>query len=256
VSLVLAPFDLGHEGTGTGAGPDAIAHRLGAEGASRVPAPAPAGHELGTSFAVNRALAAHVRDVEAAGGRPLVLAGNCHATQAVARAGRGVVWLDAHGDFHTPETTTGGYVDGCALAMVTGEAFHALCAGVPGWSPVDPAHVVLAGVRDVDPGEEDRFAASPLAVVRGDDPVTPALDDLAARVATVHVHVDLDVLAGPANRFSPPGGLSPAALLERLDAVAARFEIASATLASYDPAVDIAGAIGDAGADVARRLGA
>jgi arginase len=258
VTLLLAPFDLGREGTGMGAGPDVIAARLGdaARDAVWIAAPEPAGHDLGTSFAINRALAAQVRDAEVRGERPLVLAGNCHASQALTRAGRGVVWFDAHGDFHTPETMTSGFFDGCALAMVTGEAFRGLCGTVHGWSPVDPAHVVLAGVRDVDPGEEDRFASSPLAVASGGAPLGPALDDLAARVDAVHVHVDLDVLEGPANRLAPPGGLSPDELLARLASVADRFTVASATLASYDPAVDADGVIADAAAAVAERLAA
>src|SRR5207253_2124442 len=70
----------------------------------------------------------------------------------------GVAWLDAHGDFHTPETTTSGFVDGMALAVAAGQCWRALAAAVPGFEPVLAGRVVHVGGRDFDPGKRDRLA--------------------------------------------------------------------------------------------------
>src|SRR5690242_4865534 len=67
-------------------------------------------HDQSTaSLAVNRKLAPVVRQVMAAGQFALVLAGSCDVCMGILaafdHARCGVVWIDAHGDFNTPETT-------------------------------------------------------------------------------------------------------------------------------------------------------
>ena len=59
-----------------------------------------------------------------------------------------VVWLDAHGDFNTPETTPSGFLGGMCLAAACGRWDAGLGDGV-----LDPARVVMTGVRDLDGGE-------------------------------------------------------------------------------------------------------
>ncbi len=61
---------------------------------------------------------------------------------------RRVLWLDAHGDFNTPDTTPSGFLGGMCLAAACGE----WDAGFDG-PRVDPAQVVMCGVRDLDGGE-------------------------------------------------------------------------------------------------------
>ncbi|HEX5954748.1 MAG TPA: arginase family protein, partial [Solirubrobacterales bacterium] len=94
---------------------------------------------------------------------PVLVAGNCivslGAIGGVAGGTVGILWLDAHPDFHTPETTPTGFLDGTGLAAATGACWHVLCSRIPGFAPVAEDHVVLAGVRDIDPGESERLEA-------------------------------------------------------------------------------------------------
>jgi arginase len=81
---------------------------------------------------------------------PLVLGGNCGVALGVV-AGLGgdarVVWADAHGDFNTPETTLGGFLDGMGLATLTGGCWTAITATIPGFAAVPDDHVWLLGAR-------------------------------------------------------------------------------------------------------------
>jgi arginase len=111
--------------------------------------------------------------------RPIVLGGCCcahvGAVRGLARRGGrlSVVWLDAHGDLNTPETSPSGNLWGMPLRML-------LDAGV-----VAPDDVALVGARNLDPSE-----AAYLRAVGIDDSVARAVVDADA----VYVALDLDVL--------------------------------------------------------------
>ncbi len=96
-----------------------------------------------------------------------------------------VLWLDAHGDSNTPETTPSGFLGGMCLGASVG-------LWDSGFAPaLEPERVRGVGIRDLDPGE---WAPEPL----GDD-----------RSGPFYVHLDLDVLDPsimPA-QFAVPGGL-------------------------------------------------
>jgi arginase len=65
----------------------------------------------------------------------------------------GVIWLDAHGDINTPDTTGSGNIHGMPLAHVLGMG-HKDLLGIGDQTPmVDPSRAVLIGIRDLDPGE-------------------------------------------------------------------------------------------------------
>jgi arginase len=209
--------------------------------------------EIRTAFDLAAGVADRVRAARAAGRFPLVLAGNCNAAiGVVAGLGQGtaVLWCDAHGDFNTPETTTGGFLDGMGLATVTGRCWSALAARVPGFAPVPESAVRLVGARDLDPLE--RAALERSAVRRHPAAALgPALADEVRRAlaptAPLYLHVDLDVLdpgEGRANAYAAPGGASAARLSAFCGALGARVD--AATLASYDPAVDADGRVREA----------
>jgi arginase len=126
--------------------------------------------------------------------RPLVLGGCCCAhvgavTGLAARPGGrlAVVWLDAHGDLNTPETSPSGNAWGMPLRML-------LDAGA-----VDPADVALVGARNLDPPEREFLAATG---IDGD------IDRALAGAERVYVALDLDVVRpGEVAAFMPePGG--------------------------------------------------
>jgi len=260
LSLLSVPYDTARRGERMGAGPD---HLLGAGAAEHLRAagyvvhvqqigpPADAfGAEIATAFALQRAVAAGVRRAVSDDSLPVVLSGNCNAA-AVGMIGGlgarnlGVLWFDSHGDFNTPETTVGGFLDGMALAIATGRCWRQLVARLPGFEPLDAANVILLGTRDLDPLEAEAIAESPMTVLRPADVrmrLDAALDELRHRVPDVYVHVDLDVLdpatAGRANALAAPDGLALDEVTSAVHRAARRFRVRGAALTAYDPSCD------------------
>ncbi|MFC0407214.1 arginase [Roseomonas elaeocarpi] len=109
-----------------------------------------------------------------------------------------VLWLDAHPDFHTLETTTSGNLHGTPMAYVTGQ---------PGFMPflpalhatTEPEHVCMIGIRSVDPAERTALRAAGVTVhdmrAVDEEGLAPLLRAFLDRVAAVHgvLHVSLDV---------------------------------------------------------------
>ena len=232
-----------------GAGPLALAgpaaEALGTGDVRRIALSEPHTTEVAACFDLNRQLAAEVAAARADGVLPVVLAGNCHSQQAVLAGagteGTGLVWLDCHGDFNTPETTETGYFDGYGLAMIAGDCWQTLCATVPGFAPLPEERILLAGVRDVEAGERERLERS--AIHRVDADRIGELPAHLERLGTkrVSLHVDLDVLDpahGRANEFAVPPGISADELVAAARAVARDRELAAVTLSAYDPTYD------------------
>ena len=276
VHLLLVPYDSAHRGRRMGAGPECLAPAL-AERLER------AGHavtrevveipervwpaEVGGAFALARRLAELARAARADGAFPVVLSGNCMATLGVVGAlgaGARVAWFDAHGDFNTPETTTGGFLDGMALATLVGRCWTVIARTVPGFVPVAERDVRLLGARDLDPLEEEALRDSGVRMVPAaevGERAAAALAERAARegVRQLHVHLDLDVLdpaEGRANALAVPGGGSLDALGALLGALAARAPVAALTLSAYDPACDADGRVARAATTAAATLAA
>lgn len=172
----------------------------------------------------------------ASSGEPAVVAsGDCTTALGIVaglqRRGLspGVIWLDAHGDFHTARTTRSGYLGGMALAMLTGHAGTSLASAI-GLRPVADDVCVLAGARDIDPGECELLDAS--AVRRIDD--VALLADTPLPPPPWYVHLDVDVIDPaelPPLRFPAPGGPSASVVANALRTLASRGEIAALGLA-------------------------
>ncbi|CAG7622037.1 arginase [Paenibacillus allorhizosphaerae] len=115
--------------------------------------------------AINRELA-HQVAASAAGGRfPLVLGGDhslaIGTISGLAQVHRrlGVLWFDAHSDLNTAETSPSGNIHGMSLSALLGKG-HERLTQLGGAAPkVRPEHVVLIGLRDLDPGEKALIAA-------------------------------------------------------------------------------------------------
>ena len=258
VQFLLVPYDSGRREWRMGRGPSfllrhgvgsgirALGHEVDAEyvepGGIERPNP-PASTEIATSFSLYREVAVHAREARSNGALPIVLGGNCGVTLgAIAdQSDVGVLWLDAHADFNTPETTTSGFLDGMALAVLTGRCWRTMASSIAGFVAIPDDHVVLAGARDIDPAEEELLEESEVTVVRGFESLEPALQSLRTRVSRLHFHLDADVLdadVARANVFAAKGGLTIAQLADVARLAAARFEIVSAAVTAYDPAID------------------
>jgi arginase len=157
--------------------------------------------------------------------RPLVLGGCCCAHVGAveglaARHGRiAVVWLDAHGDLNTPETSPSGDLWGMPLRMVIDSG------------AVDPVDVVLLGARNLDPPEREYVASVGLRTEPEE------LDRALEETEGAYVAVDADALEpGELSPFMPePGGLSLAETEELLGQVRKRAAVLGVGLSGLSP---------------------
>jgi arginase family enzyme len=157
--------------------------------------------------------------------RPLVLGGCCcsHVGAIEGLAARygpiAVVWLDAHGDLNTPESSPSGNEWGMPLRM-------AIDSGA-----VDPASVALVGARSLDPPEEAYIAAS--GVRTGPDAVARAVEG----VAGAYVALDVDVFRPDevASFMPEPDGLTVDEVEALLRDVRGRTTILGAGLTGLRP---------------------
>jgi arginase len=204
------------------------------------------------SLAVNSALAGVVRESVATGRLPIILAGSCDASLGVLggfeHSSCGVIWIDAHADFNTPESSVSGFFPGMSAAVIVGHCHARLWAQAGDATPVPEERMAMLGTRELSPdAERDRLERSRIHVVpwgdglpRGD--VGKALDDVAGRVGEIYLHIDNDALdpgAAPGIVDDPvPGGLSLEQLEDVVTAVTALFRIRAATLATYTPERD------------------
>jgi len=149
-------------------------------------------------------------EAAAHGSTPIVLGGDhslaVGSVSGVARAFRdkgrkvGLIWVDAHADMNTPETSPTGNVHGMPLAHLLGLG-HKDFARLGGFSPkIDPRNVVLIGIRDVDRAEAVNIRKSGIRVFSmqeidryGMGVVTEQAIDMAGDgTAGFHVSFDID----------------------------------------------------------------
>jgi arginase len=174
------------------------------------------------------AIAGRIADeVERAGSRgrlPLILSGGCLASVGVVaglqRRGLDVaaLWVDAHGDVNTPETSPSGYWDGMALAAALGLSLPEIREAA-GLIPLDPGRVIHLAGRSFDPLEAGNFERLGLARVPPDRIASEETRErlrscVADRSLYLHVDVDgLDPRDAPAVGYPEPDGARLADLL-------------------------------------------
>jgi arginase len=128
-----------------------------------------------------------------------------------------VLWLDAHADFNTPETSPSGNMHGMSLAMLAGEpGLDGVLAG-QARARVNPAHIHLFGIRSLDRDERQLLASRGIHVedMRRIDEFGVAhllreiLDEVRRRDGVLHVSLDVDFLdpsLAPGVGTAVPGG--------------------------------------------------
>jgi arginase len=175
-----------------------------------------------------------VDDMLTAGRFPVLTASDCSICittfQAVRRHAPDarVLWLDAHGDFNTPETTPSGFLGGMCLAAACG-------VWDAGFEPsIDPARVVMCGVRDLDPGERVLVETHGVGNARPSE-VAAVLDG-----EQVYVHLDMDVLDPSIlpSQFPVAHGLSDTGLRTLLADVAERCEVVGLEVTAFEAPAD------------------
>lgn len=240
VALVGVPLDLGAGRRGTDMGPSAVRYaQLQAElealgyrvtDLGNVSFPVAERLEVGDSRAryadaivrvceeVDRVVTAALRQ----GALPVVVGGDhslsLGSVAAVARQQPelGLLWLDAHGDFNTPQTSPSGNVHGMVLACLVGLGPASLVR-VGGFGPkLRPERCALVGVRQLDPGERELLRDSGVRVFTMKEVDRCGVGEVVQRALEVvteggrhplHVSLDLDVV-DPAHA---PGVATPCA---------------------------------------------
>ena len=148
-----------------------------------------------------------------------------------------MLWLDAHPDFNTPETTRSGSLGGMPVAVATGRALQRLRLDAKLDPPLADRYVVMGGVRLTDPLEQQLLDESRIEQVSVDDlrQATPAvfeqLDRLSRITDKLYVHIEMDVLdprevMGHGNKV--PGGPSSEELARLFEMIFQRYPTASA----------------------------
>ncbi|MBI4265092.1 MAG: arginase [Acidobacteria bacterium] len=207
-----------------------------------------------------------------AGALPLVLGGD-HSLAAGSVAASaawlrrtssqplGLVWVDAHGDMNTPQTTTSGNVHGMPLAALLGSEPLELAA--IGFSPsVLPQHTVLVGIRNLDDEEKAQIRASQVHVFTMKDIDRDGIAKVAERALAlasdgtggVHVSFDMDVCDpsyAPGVGTPVKGGLDYREAHMVMELVADARRLVALDLVEVNPTLDIRNTTAELGTELA-----
>lgn len=283
VHILQVPSSLGAPHPGPASAPAALVDKLrcalGQAGCQvRVPPPLdyPASphdgsmaERLAAAGALGAELAHSVESLLAGGIRPLILGGD-HAIAVgtwrgaarhlAAKGALGLIWIDAHLDSHTPESTHSGNIHGMPLAALLGAGSPAL-VDIPG-PHLDPNHLCIIGARAWEPEELAYVAQRGVRVYGMDEIRRRGLETVMGEALTIArsgtagfgVSLDLDALdpnAAPGVTCPAPQGLDPQDLADTLLALRACADLVALEITEYVPQADPDGRTADWVAELA-----
>ena len=207
-----------------------------------------------------------------AGALPLVLGGDHSlAAGSVAASAEwvrrsaalplGLIWVDAHGDMNTPETTTSGNVHGMPLAALLGHEPAELAS--IGFSPsVRPEHTVLLGVRNLDDHEKEQIRRSGVHVFTMKDIDRDGIARIAERALAVaadgtggiHISLDMDVCdpsIAPGVGTAVKGGLNYREAHMVMELIADSRRLVALDIVEVNPTLDIRNVTAEFAAELA-----
>lgn len=271
VQIIGVPIDLGQSHRGVDLGPGALRYAglaarlesLGYEvydtGNLSVPVRESLGHEKESHYLPS--ISQICKDVCQAGreavekGRIPVFLGGDHSvavgtiTGATWKEPAGVIWIDAHGDFHNPKSSFSGNIHGMALSILLGDGPPELAEIGRSGAILEPEDVVMIGVRSLDEGERQKLRASGITVYtmreideRGMGAVAKdALAKLSHR-KRLHVSLDIDVLdpqISPGAGTLVAGGLTYREAQLLMEIIADSEKLSSLDIVEINPIIDI-----------------
>jgi arginase len=199
-------------------------------------------------------LADRVDEILSDGRLPLVLGGD-HSLSLGSVAGVvrhrtvGIVWLDAHGNFNTPQTSPSGNIHGMVLSSLAGYGDERL-VNVAGPGPkVEAHHMALIAVRELDPGERALLREAGVHVFTMHEidrlglpaVIELAVDRLTSQVDGIHLSLDLDVvdpLQAPGVGTPVLGGLSYRETHLAMELLAESGRVVSMDVVEVNPVLD------------------
>lgn len=282
VRVIGVPMDLGQTRRGVDMGPSAVRYaglyeRLGelgfsVEDAGNIPVPVRDQKSVRAHYAnVAAGAIRHLPEVMAAcreiyaraaamagqsdfpiflGGDHSIAIGTVAGVAAAQQGngGLGLIWVDAHGDFNTPETTPSGNIHGMPVAALTGRGLPELVNLGHDGPKLRPQDVVLVGIRDLDARERLELASSGIMVFTMRDVDELGMATVARRalarlnhLPNLHVSFDMDVLdpdEAPGVGTPVPGGLTFREAHLLLEILAESHKVTSMDLVEINPILD------------------
>lgn len=228
----------------------------------------PRARYLDEIVSVCRELGRRVAEVAMAGRFPIVMGGDHSLSVGTVsgirrvRPNTGVIWLDAHGDFNTPETSPSGNVHGMSLAALLGLGAEELVACMDG-RPVMPEQAALIGVRDLDDGERDLLLKTGVLVFTMQEVdrlglttvMEQALSRLQQHADGIHLSLDLDVFEpdlAPGVGTPEPGGFTYREGHLAMELVAELDLLVSMEIVEVNPILDVANRTAKLAVDMTR----
>lgn len=226
IRIIGAPIDLGADRRGVDIGPNAIRYaglseqlqHLGhtVHDIGNLSVPPPGSQPIGDMrlkylepiVEVTEALANQVTTALQENELPLILGGDhsiaLGSVAGVAKVYKniGVLWIDAHADFNTPETTPSGNIHGMILSALAGLGDKRLTE-IGGWTPkINMEYIVIIGARALDPGEQDLLRKHHIHVFTMSDIDQQGIANIMKQALAIaghngnpiHVSLDLDSL--------------------------------------------------------------
>ena len=271
VHLVTVPYRYDERNDGSGRGPTALLdaglvgrlEALGFEVVGPFEAVLPDEERVEGPIAVNVGrLGAHTATLVASarreGAPALVISGDDTATVGVisglqqahgAGAAIGLAWLDAHGDFNTPETSYSGILAGMPVAILAGLA-GPLWRGAAGLAaPMPTNRILIAGVRELDEREATLLRSTDVQVLRSSEVISgsglaQAIRRLLQACDQICLHVDLDLLDPslvPSSATPTPDGLTIDQAARLIGEFLATGKVAVLSIAGLNPGGGVLG---------------
>jgi len=271
VQIIGVPIDLGQLHRGVDLGPGALRHaglsarleELGHivhdSGNLPVPVRESLAHErphryLPSISKVCEAACAAGRQAVEEGRIPIFLGGD-HSISIGTIAGvtwqepAGVLWIDAHGDFHSDKSSLSGNIHGMSLAALLGDGYPELVGISRAPTRLKPQDVVIVGIRDLDKSERQRLRDSGMTVYsmrdideRGMDAIARESLEALGHIKRLHVSMDIDALdpqMAPGAGTLVPGGLTYREAQLLMEIVADSGRLSSLDIVEINPILDI-----------------
>jgi arginase len=156
----------------------------------------------------------------------------------------GLVWIDAHGDYNTPETSPSGMLGGMPVAIAAGKCLSKIRRTSGLKYPLQAPDIIMLGLRDLDDEERGLISADSIVTIgeesmlKIDTKLKDAMNYLVTREDKIYVHVDLDILnpeLAPAAGLPTPGGFSGEELGKILRHLISYDKVCGLAMVSYKP---------------------
>ncbi len=223
----------------------------------------------------NEQLAAEVERAAGAGDFPLILGGD-HSIALGSLAGLsasykkqgktfGVLYVDAHGDFNTDETSPTGNIHGECMAASCGYGLSALVNLYESGRKVDPKNVCYVGLRDVDADERElmkkagvtAFTMTDIDRLGFNEVVRRVLAFFREKVEIVHVSFDMDCLDpmfAPGTGYQLNAGMTTREALLLMEEMSESGFVRSAEIVEVNPVLDVRNQTASLAVDLVSRL--